>query len=303
MRIPALKYGDTIAIAAPARSISYEQLTAAKNYVESKGFKIYLHPELYAVDHQFAGTDDHRANVMNDLLKHQEVKAIWCARGGYGSLRMIDKIDFNLLIEHPKWLIGFSDITVLHSHIHQNCTLPTIHGTMPIFMNEKEGAEYQDVCVAIDSFLTLLMGESYLLDLTKNEKINERDFSGEIVGGNLSVLVSILDSVSETKFDNKILFIEDLDEYYYHLDRMLLMLKRSGRLTGLKALLVGSFIQMHDHTIPFGKNTKSIITDHCQAFGYPIIFDINAGHHLQNLAIPFGLTSIYQNGILTFATT
>lgn len=301
MRPSFLKPGDTIGITAPARSISYKQLEAAKSYVESKGFKVYLHPDLFAIDHQFAGSEALRAKVINDLFENKDVKAIWCARGGYGCLRMVDLIDFNLLETNPKWLIGFSDVTVLHSHILKNCHLPTIHATMPVFMSEKTGKDYHDVSIAIDSLLTVLQGEPYSFDLCGNEKLNTADFSGEIIGGNLSVLASILNSVSDITFDDKILFIEDLDEYYYHLDRMLLMLKRSGRLKNLKALLVGSFIQMHDHTIPFGKTTKDIITEHCAAYGYPIIFDINAGHHLQNLAIPFGLPVYFMNGILTFA--
>lgn len=296
-----LQKGDTIAIAAPARSISKEQLEAARSYVESKGFKIFIHDGLFEVEHQWAGSDAHRAMVMNELIGNREIKAIWCARGGYGALRMVDHLDSGLLMENPKWLIGFSDITVLHSHIIRNCNIPTIHATMPIFMYEKVDKDYDDVCKAIDSFLSIILGEPYSMNLANNRKVNDHNFTGEIIGGNLSVLVSIADSASEMPFNDKILFIEDLDEYYYHLDRMLLMLKRSGRLKGLKALLVGSFTQMHDHTIPFGKLTEGIITEHCAEYGYPIIFDVNSGHHLQNLAIPFGLTSNYQNGILTFA--
>lgn len=297
-----LKPGDTIAIAAPARSISFEQLKAAKEYVEAKGFKIFLHKDLYATENQFGGSDAERARVFNELIANQEVKAIWCARGGYGALRMVDQIDMELLKSNPKWLIGFSDITVIHSHCMRNTGIPVIHATMPVFMSDKTGAEYTEVCTAIDSMLSLLTGETFSLDLQTNEKYNDRDFAGEIIGGNLSVLASITDSISEMPFDHKILFIEDLDEFYYHLDRMLLMFRRSGRLKNLKALMVGSFIQMHDHTIPFGKTTKEIILEHCAGYGYPILFDINSGHHLQNMAIPFGLPVYYQNGILTFAS-
>lgn len=299
---PYLKPGDTIAIAAPARSISFEQLQAAKNWVENKGYIIYIHPDLYAVENQMGGSDSHRANLFNDLLGMDNIKAIWCARGGYGCLRMVDGINIDLLTQHPKWIIGFSDITIIHNHILKNCGQAVLHATMPIFMDQKVEDEYASVGMAIDSMLDVITGQHYQLNLNGLEIVNEKDFEGTIVGGNLSVLASIVDSASEMPFDNAILFIEDLDEYYYHIDRIILMLKRSGRLKGLKALLVGSFTNMHDHTIPFGQDVKGIIRQHCADYGYPIIFDIDAGHHLKNMAIPFGTLVSFQNGILTFAT-
>ena len=299
---PYLKPGDTIAIAAPARSISFEQLQAAKKWVENKGYNIYIHPALYAVENQMGGSDSHRANLFNDLLGMDSIKAIWCARGGYGCLRMVDGINIDLIMHHPKWIIGFSDITIIHNHILKNCGQAVLHATMPIFMDQKVGEDYTSVGEAIDSMLAVITGQPYQFNLRGQEMINEKDFDGTIVGGNLSVLASIVDSISEMPFDNAILFIEDLDEYYYHIDRIMLMLKRSGRLKGLKALLVGSFTNMHDHTIPFGQDVKGIIRQHCSDYGYPIIFDVEAGHHLKNMAIPFGTLVSFQNGILTFAT-
>ena len=299
---PYLKLGDTIAIAAPARSINFEQLQAAKNWVEKKGYNIYIHPGLYAIENQMGGSDSHRSNLFNDLLRMDSIKAIWCARGGYGCLRMVDRINIDLLIQHPKWIMGFSDITIIHNHILKNCGQAVLHATMPIFMDQKDGDDYSSVGIAIDSMLEVITGQPYQFNLKGLEIINEKEFNGTIVGGNLSVLASIVDSVSEMPFDNAILFIEDLDEYYYHIDRIMLMLKRSGRLKGLKALLVGSFTNMHDHTIPFGQDVKDIIRQHCSDYGYPIIFDIEAGHHLKNIAVPFGTLVSFQNGILTFAT-
>lgn len=299
---PYLKKGDIIAIAAPARSISYEQLKLAKDWVESRGFEVYIHPDLYKVSNQMGGTDQHRAHLFNELLSKKEVKAIWCARGGYGCLRMVDGIDIQLLKENQKWIIGFSDITVIHSHVLRNANLAVLHATMPIFMDNKIDNEYGEVGAAIDSMLEVITGQAYSFDWSQNEILNKKDFKGEIVGVNLSVLASLVDSISEIDFDDKILFIEDLDEYYYHIDRIMIMLKRSGRLNKLRGLMVGSFINMHDHTIPFGQDVKSIIKQHCEGFGYPIIFDIEAGHHLKNMAIPFGVPVSFQNGILTFAT-
>lgn len=299
---PYLKTGDTIAIAAPARSINYDQLKLAKDWVESKGFKVYIHPDLYRVSNQMGGTDEQRAQLFNELLSIKEVKAIWCARGGYGCLRMVDGIDIQLLKGNPKWIVGFSDITVIHSHVLRNANLAVLHATMPIFMDNKKDAEYDEVGAAIDSMIEILTGQAYSLDVSQNEILNKNDFKGEIVGGNLSVLASLVGSISEIDFEDKILFIEDLDEYFYHIDRIMIMLKRNGRLNKLKGLMVGSFINMHDHTIPFGLNVKSIIKYHCEGFNYPIIFDVEAGHHLKNMAIPFGVPVSFQNGILTFAT-
>ena len=300
---PYLQKGDTIAIAAPARSISMEQMQKGIDYIESKGFKIYLHPLIFEIENQMAGNEAIRAELFNELLRNTEIKAIWCARGGYGSAQMIDLIDFNLLAQNPKWICGFSDVTVLLNHIISNCNMACLHSSMPIFMNEKEGLEYIEVCNAYDSMLAFLEGNSYGFDFTKNEKINNTDFEGLVIGGNLSVLMSIIGSKSETNWKDKILFIEDLDEYYYHIDRMMLALKRSGKLSHIKALLVGSFISMHDHTIPFGSNVKQIVTNYCKDYNYPVIFDINVGHHLQNLALPFGINAKYTNGNLTFVTS
>ena len=300
---PYLKKGDTIAIAATARSITEVQLQNAIEVVESNGFKVYLHPELYQVHHQFAGTDEHRAKVFNDLLKNEEVKAIWIARGGYGTARMIDKVDFTLLKNQPKWIAGFSDVTVLLNHVYTICNMATLHSTMPIFLHDKFDEDLIQAKEAVHTLLHSLQGHHTIFDLNNNEKYNESNFEGEIIGGNLSVLVSILNSDSDCNWDNKILFIEDLDEYFYHIDRMLLMLKRAGKLKNLKALLVGSFIQMKDHQIPFGYNVKEMVLQHSEGYNYPIVFDVDAGHHLHNLTIPFGINAKYYNGFLTFANS
>ncbi len=299
--MPILRKGDSIAIAAPARSISVEQLAAARAHIESRGYQLYIPEGLYAIDNQFGGSDAYRAQFFNALLADNNVKVIWCARGGYGTLRMVDGINFDLLSASPKWIAGFSDITILHSHIAKNCHIPSLHSIMPVFMHDKQGKDYEEAAIAIDSMLNFLEGKPHSFDLSTNEKLNDAPFNGEIIGGNLSVLASIAGSVSECAFDDKVLFIEDLDEYYYHIDRLMLMFKRSGRIKNLKALLVGSFIQMHDHMIPFGKDVKAIITEHCKGYGFPIIFDVEAGHHLHNLAIPLGIPVSYQNGLLTFA--
>lgn len=300
---PYLKPGDTIALTATARSITAEQVAAAVREIELEGFSVLIDEQLFRVQHQFGGTDAERAEFFNKMLLNPEVKAMWNVRGGYGTGRMVDGIDFDLLARHPKWLIGFSDYTVIHGHVSRQLQMASLHATMPIFMWNKEGDEFEQVRRAIKSMVQVLKGDGINMDLSACKKYNEHDFEGQVVGGNLSVLLSIMGTASEPDLKGKILFIEDLDEYFYHIDRMMQTLNRSGKLSGLKALLVGSFIQMHDHTVPFGYDVESIILNHCQVYGYPIIMQVNAGHHLENMAIPFGVPAKYQNGLLTFATS
>jgi muramoyltetrapeptide carboxypeptidase len=299
---PYLQPGDTIAIVAPARSVTHEQMAPAVRYLESKGYRVRMDEELFRVHHQFAGTEQERADFFNKLLKDPAVKALWCARGGYGSGRMIDLVDFDLLKVQPKWIAGFSDESMFLNHIDRHCRMANLHSTMPIFMSQREGQELKDVELATDSFLQALEGRFQSFDLSANQSHHLSDFEGEVIGGNLSVLCSMAGSVSESDWDGRILFIEDLDEFYYHIDRMMLTLKRSGKLDRLKALLVGSFIQMHDHTVPFGYDVREIILQHCGDKSYPVIFDVNSGHHLQNMTIPFGVPAKFKNALLTFAT-
>ncbi|HEY1046907.1 MAG TPA: LD-carboxypeptidase [Bacteroidia bacterium] len=304
MKIPPfLKEGDTIALTASARSITREQIAPAVEFMQSKGFKLLIDEDLFRVHHQFGGTDKQRAQFTNKMIANPEVKALWNVRGGYGSGRMIDELDVNLLSNHPKWMIGFSDYTVIHHHVMRHCDLAVLHATMPIFMFDKQGKDLEDVEMAMNSLVSALKGDFQSLNCQNSELINAKDFKGEITGGNLSVLMSIQGTNSETDWTNKILFIEDLDEYYYHIDRMMQTLRRGGKLKDLKAVLVGSFIQMHDHTVPFGMNVKEIITEHCASYGYPIVFDVNAGHHLQNMTIPLGVLTEFKNGIITFASS
>lgn len=302
MKIPPfLKEGDTIALTASARSITREQIASAVEFMQAKGFNLLIDEDLFRVHHQFGGTDLQRAEFINKMIADPEVKALWNVRGGYGTGRMIDDLDVNSLRQNPKWMIGFSDYTVIHHHVMRHCDLAVLHATMPIFMWEKQGKELDDVKLAMGSLASALKGEFQSLNCQSSEMINAQDFTGEIVGGNLSVLLSINGTNSEMDWTDKVLFIEDLDEYYYHIDRMMQTLRRAGKLKGIRALLVGSFIQMHDHTVPFGMTVKEIIAEHCAPYGYPIVYDVNAGHHLQNMTIPFGVFTEFKNGIITFA--
>ena len=271
-----LKKGSKIAIVAPARKISHDEIAAAVKWIEEKGFVAVYDDRLFAEYHQLAGDDDFRANVLQDYLDRDDIDAILCARGGYGTIRIVDKLDFTKFAKHPKWIVGYSDVTVLHAKMQQ-LGYQSIHGTMAINF-EKNTKE------ALDSLYEALIG-------TRNdvETFRETSLQGvPIVGGNLSVLYSMLGSDLFPETDGKILFIEDLDEYLYHIDRMMMALKRAGKLANLKALLVGAFTDMHDNTIPFGMTTKEIIFEKVKEYGYPIIWDVSAGHIDNNRAIIFG---------------
>lgn len=281
---PKLKPGDTIAIVATARKISLEELNPAIAIFESWGLNVFLHPNLFDQHHQFAGDDTTRARVFNDCLGMPDVKALICARGGYGTVRIIDKLNIEQLTKHPKWIVGYSDITVLHSHIHQHTNLTTIHGTMPINMQAHNANK-----ISIESLRSALMDDTLpLIELPKHSLNKPGIMEGELIGGNLSVLYSLLGSTSDINTDGKILFIEDLDEYLYHIDRMMQAFVRAGKLTNLKGLIVGGMSDMKDNAIPFGQTAEEIIHRISVDYNYPVCFNFNAGHLDENLSLILG---------------
>lgn len=285
MIIPSyLQSGDTVAIAAPARKISQEELAPAVAMLEKAGFNIYYDNRLFAQHHQFAGDETVRAAYIQDLLDNPEVKAIWCARGGYGSARIIDRLDFSFFCQHPKWICGYSDVTVFHNHIHRNFNIATLHTTMPISV--KEGM-YDTP--ATQTFIAALKGEPLSYELPLHPLNRLGNVTAPVVGGNLSMLYSLLGSPSDLNTDGKILFIEDLDEYLYHIDRMMTNLERNGKLAKLAGMLVGHLSDMHDNTIPYGKNAEEIVAEHCAKYDFPVLFNFPAGHLPDNRAIRLGL--------------
>lgn len=277
-----LKKGDTIAIVSTARKVSSKELAPAMLFAKKMGLEVQLGITIDAEKNQYAGDDALRAQDFQDLLDSPHIKAIWCARGGYGTIRMVDALDFTRFIQHPKWLIGYSDVTVLHSHINR-LNIPTIHGQMSLEIEKKSQATR-------DTLQQALFGEhpsiSYSLDSSLLSRSGKA--SGILVGGNLSVLYSILDSPSELDWQGKILFIEDLDEMLYHIDRMMQNLKRSGRLKNLAGLIVGGMSQMRDNTIAFGKTAHQIIFEAVAEYQYPVCFNFPAGHIHDNRALVFG---------------
>ncbi len=287
---PFLKEGDTIAIAAPARKISAEELQPAIRTFESWGFKVLLPDTIYNTENQFAGSDAIRAAQFQQLLDDSNVKAIMCARGGYGIVRIIDKLDFTAFTAVPKWIIGYSDVTILHSHIQQNLGIETLHASMPLnFATNGMSAEEQADCLeATSKIKDILTGSTADYNVSASTFNHKGQARGILTGGNLSILYSLTGSSSDADTEGKILFIEDIDEYLYHIDRMMLSLKRSGKLDNLAGLVVGGFTGMRDNNVPFGRQAYEIITEAVKDYHYPVIFDFPAGHIARNMPLIMG---------------
>jgi muramoyltetrapeptide carboxypeptidase len=280
MRPPFLKQGDYVGIVAPARKISEAELLPSIKILQSWGLKVKLGKHIYAAQHQFAGNDDIRRTDMQTMLDDAEVKAIFSARGGYGIVRIIDGLDFSFFKKHPKWICGYSDVTVFHSHVHMHTGIETLHCTMPI--NFDKDAESSAL------LKKALFGGTLSYKCHANSLNKNGEGEGIIVGGNLSLLYALASTPSDIDTQDKILFLEDLDEYLYHIDRMMIQLKRAGKLSGLKGLIVGSFSEMKDNTISFGKTAEEIIADTVKEYGYPVCFGFPAGHDNRNYPIFLG---------------
>jgi muramoyltetrapeptide carboxypeptidase len=276
---PYLKKGDKIGIAATARKVSMDELEPAIAAFKSWGLEVVPGKNVFQSQDQFAGTDRERAEDLQTMLDDPSIKAIIGARGGYGTLRIIDQLNFDELKKHPKWMIGFSDITVLHAHIH-NLGIETLHAKMLINFTKDEASSA--------TLKQALFGELRQHETPPHVLNRKGTAEGELVGGNLSLLYAIAGSVSDLDTRGKILFIEDLDEYLYHVDRMMMNLKRSGKLDALAGLVVGGMSDMKDNKIPFGKNAEEIILDAVKEFDYPVCFQFPAGHVDTNLALYFG---------------
>jgi len=280
---PFLKKGDKIAILAPARSISFEEVHPAMKLFQKWGLEVILGSYVFSTENQFAGTDAQRMKDVQDMLDDASVRAIICARGGYGTVRIIDKLDFSRFLRYPKWIVGYSDITVLHSHIHRHFGIETMHATMPVNMAEKA------LCgTSVESLRKALYGEEIIYSKRLGELDRTGAGEGFLCGGNLSILYSLVGSHSQIDTKGKILFIEDVDEYLYHVDRMMMNLKRAGMLRDLKGLIAGSMHEMKDNAVPFGKTAQQIIADAVREYKYPVCFDFPAGHDPENVAMILG---------------
>jgi muramoyltetrapeptide carboxypeptidase len=274
-----LKKGDTIAIIATARKVSKEEIQPAVAFFESYGISVLLGKNVFESNNQYAGNDVQRTEDLQWALNDKNSKAIIIARGGYGSVRLIESIDFTEFKKHPKWLVGYSDVTVLHNAIH-NIGVATLHATMPL--NFSKNSE------ATKSMIDALFGNLKEIQTEENYSNIAGKAKGQLIGGNLSLLYSLSGTSFDINTTDKILFIEDLDEYLYHIDRMMMQLKLSGKLKKLKGLIVGGMTDMKDNPVSFGKFPEDIILDAVKEYSYPVCFDFSAGHIDKNLALYFG---------------
>ena len=280
-----IKPGSKIRIVSPAGKIAEKYVLPAVEWFQKNGFVVELGKYVFAEHNQFAGTDIQRFEDLQTALDDPETDAIICSRGGYGTVRIIDKIDFRGFLKHPKWMVGFSDITILHAAIN-NLGMATIHGAMPRFFFDENGMETENLF----SLMDLMKGQtaSYTVKAQPENRVGKS--SGELVGGNLSIISSLHGTKYEIDTRGKILFLEDIDEFLYHTDRMIHQLKLSGKLDNLSGLVIGDFTDMKDNESPFGKSVHEIIADAVSDFGYPVCYGFPAGHDKRNLALTFGQT-------------
>lgn len=282
---PTLKPGDTIGIVSTARKITETEIKPFLSLLKEWQLQPLLGTTIGATDNQFAGSDALRTQDFQEMLDNPKVKAIWCARGGYGTVRMVDGLDFSKFDKNPKWIIGYSDITVLHNALH-NLGIASLHAQMGLEIEQKTDATRQTLYDA-------LFGNTYTIEYISKGNLNRvGNVKGELVGGNLSVLSSLLGSPSAINTKGKILFLEDLDEYLYHIDRMIQNLKRNGLFSESKGLVVGGMSQMNDNTVPFGKTAEEIIWDAVKEYNYPVCFGFPAGHVKDNRALVLGQEAI-----------
>jgi muramoyltetrapeptide carboxypeptidase len=281
---PYLKKGDKVAIVSPAKKLK-QSIDYAIALLEGWGLEVIIGKSVYAAHHQFAGNDALRAEDLQCYLDQKDIKAIIAARGGYGTIRIIDALDFSVFNDHPKWVVGFSDITVLLSHITGTEQTQSIHGQMPGTFDDASPE-------SIESLRKALFGEdlSYTYDSEFPNQPGEAE--GILIGGNLSLLVALEGSPSAMDFKDKILFLEDVGEYEYSIDRMLRMLKRSGKLAELKGLIIGAFNHIELEDIPFGQGADEVIAEIVNDYGYPVCFNFPVGHIEDNRAMVLGKNTI-----------
>jgi muramoyltetrapeptide carboxypeptidase len=291
---PYLKAGDTIGITCPAGYMNYEKAATCIATLQHWGYKVKVGKMLGSdSSNYFSGSDEERLAEFQRFLYDDEVKAILCARGGYGTSRIIDKINFKKFRKKPKWIIGYSDITVLHAHIYSNFKIAALHAPMAGAFNEgvhvDELTGQPVVNRYIQSLRLALEGkkEKYTCEIHQFNRKGEA--IGELVGGNLSLLAHISGTVSDIKTKGRILFLEDVGEQLYNIDRMLLQLKRGGKLDKLAGLIIGGFTDTKDTDRPFGKTVYELIRDAVKEYDYPVCFGFPVSHTAENYALKVGV--------------
>ena len=284
---PYLKAGDTVAIVAPSGVLNNrnDEVARAKKLLESWQLKVVVGEHVFSKDNHFAGTDQERCKDFQDALDNPNIKAIWSARGGYGTVRILDKLDYTKFLKQPKWIIGYSDITALHNQVH-NLGVQSLHAIMCVSLPK----DLSEIEYSIETFKSALFGnpKNYDLEYSKYNRLGNA--SGPLVGGNLTILHTMLGSKESIDTSGKILFIEELGEYKYHIDRMLQSMKRAGYFDNLNGLIVGDMSRMRKNTTLWGTSIEQLIIDALSEYNFPIAFNMPAGHEDKNLAMTLGMT-------------
>ena len=280
---PFLKKNDTIGIVAPAGKITEKKITRAIKIFNQWGLKVELGRNIYKRKNTFAGNDKQRRDDFQNIIDREDIKAVICARGGYGTLRIINKIDFKKFRQNPKWIVGFSDITVIHSFLQKNIKCESIHAVMPGNFPENEMGSK-----SLNSLKNILFGGKAEYVINSHFQNRQGETEGVLIGGNLSVLYSLQGTGLEIDTKDKILFIEDVNEYLYHVDRMISNFKLSGKLDNLRGLIIGQMNRMKDSPVAFGEGAYEILFRAVEEYNYPVIFNFPAGHIRPNMAIILG---------------
>ena len=290
-KVPAyLKPGDTIGITSPAGTITLEELAPALGVLRSWGYQLKIGAAIGKKDFTRGGTDEERKADLQDMLDDPKVKAILCARGGYGIVRIIDSLTWTKFMQKPKWVIGFSDVTILHSHIHRHCRVASIHSKMTNSFPEVWDKALPIQVETILSIKDALFGRKMQYAAGANAQNRDGIAEGLLVGGNLKLLESMAGTPSDINTAGKILFVEDTGEYLYSIDRMFWNLKRTGKLAYLKGLIVGGFsIKPDDEGEEFGRTLQEIVLEKVQEYKYPVCFDFPVGHQRANFALKCGI--------------
>jgi len=279
---PYLKKGDKIAIVCPAKKLK-KSIAPAIALLEEWGLQVILGNSVEAEHYQFAGNDSLRAADLQLCLDDPDIKAIIAGRGGYGTIRVIDQLDFTLFNQSPKWIVGFSDITVLLSHTFAALHTQSIHGQMP-------GTFETASLTSLETLRKALFGEEQSFEVISSFPNRSGETEGILIGGNLSILIAMEGSASEMDYTDKILFLEDVGEYEYSIDRMMRQLKRSGKLAKLKGLIIGAFNEIKKEDIPFGQTVEEVIWEVVKEYNYPVCFNFPVGHIDDNQALVLGKT-------------
>jgi muramoyltetrapeptide carboxypeptidase len=283
---PYLQKGDTIGIVAPAGYMPVEKMQACIETLDAWGFTVEMGTTTHSQSNNyFSGTDEERLADLQQMMDNKKIKAILCARGGYGVSRIIDQLNFKRFRKKPKWIIGFSDITVLHAHLYSRYKIASLHAPMAAAFNdgEQDNPYVKSICRA-------LVGEKADYRATGGPYNNTGTAEGELVGGNLALLAHLVGTPSDIKTKGRILFLEDVGEYLYNIDRMLLQLKRAGKLDHLSGLIIGGFTDTKDTERPFGKEVHEIIHEQVKEYDYPICFGFPVSHNKENYALKVGGT-------------